>query len=253
MLRLTEGVFSKVDFQIGLEGETVSESINTPSSQLLETIYFSNGKHDISEAQIENIGKKLAAYIKKADVYIRVSGHTDNAPLINPVSVEKYGDNYGLSKYRAQIIGQEIQRRLGLTKDKIEYVGYGPDKPIADNASEQGQQKNRRVEIEIILTGEAKQTQSAQDCIDKNKPQTVTFNPVTPSRKLKSVTLKDAFFENNSVVVKNVATLVKLHKILKNNPGVSVVIHSDNTALKIARVRVLQDLLGHDVEVEPSN
>jgi len=39
----------------------------------------------------------------------------------------------------------------GIPAEKMQAVGYGPTKPIADNATPEGRQKNRRVEI-IIQT-----------------------------------------------------------------------------------------------------
>jgi len=38
----------------------------------------------------------------------------------------------------------------GVSKNKVSYVGYGPDKPIFPNTSNENRAKNRRVEIKLI-------------------------------------------------------------------------------------------------------
>ena len=69
---------------------------------------------------------------------IGVYGHTDN----------KGSDaiNIPLSEQRAEAVKVYLQKK-GLKQNRVEARGYGSAKPIADNNTDQGRSKNRRVEI----------------------------------------------------------------------------------------------------------
>jgi outer membrane protein OmpA-like peptidoglycan-associated protein len=85
----------------------------------------------------------LIAAVKKKypDREIIVEGHTDST------GEKKY--NQALSDKRAETVARYLSTGVG--HDKFSYRGYGADKPIADNAAEEGRKKNRRVEIIIKL------------------------------------------------------------------------------------------------------
>ncbi|MBI4978112.1 MAG: OmpA family protein [Spirochaetes bacterium] len=72
------------------------------------------------------------------------------------IIVEGYTDNVGSSSYnktlsesRAKTVAQALKKELGT--DKMSFRGYGKDSPIADNATAEGRQKNRRVDVIIKL------------------------------------------------------------------------------------------------------
>jgi OOP family OmpA-OmpF porin len=67
-----------------------------------------------------------------------VEGHTDN------VGADAY--NMNLSKERAKAVMDYLVSK-GVPATKISSVGYGEEKPIASNETEEGRSKNRRVEI----------------------------------------------------------------------------------------------------------
>ncbi len=75
---------------------------------------------------------------------MRLEGHTDSEPIFNA----QYYDNRDLSTDRAATIAQKLQWR-GVAADRIEVVGRGASQPAADNATETGRAKNRRVEVAI--------------------------------------------------------------------------------------------------------
>jgi outer membrane protein OmpA-like peptidoglycan-associated protein len=78
---------------------------------------------------------------KYPDREITVEGHTDST-----------GDktyNQALSDKRAEAVARYMVKGVG--HDKISFRGFGSMKPIADNASKEGREKNRRVEIIIKL------------------------------------------------------------------------------------------------------
>ncbi|NOZ01411.1 MAG: OmpA family protein [Deltaproteobacteria bacterium] len=76
---------------------------------------------------------------------IRVDGHTDN------VNTDAY--NLRLSRRRAKAV-RDFLVKQGVSRKRLSIKGFGESKPIADNATEEGKAKNRRVEFVII--GKAK-------------------------------------------------------------------------------------------------
>ena len=70
-----------------------------------------------------------------------VGGHTD------AIGSDAYNDD--LSKRRAQTVADHLQSQ-GITGDRMRTHGYGAAHPIADNATDEGRDLNRRVELKII-------------------------------------------------------------------------------------------------------
>ena len=75
---------------------------------------------------------------------LRIEGHTDNVgqPAANEV----------LSGQRALAIKVALVAK-GIAKERLLAVGFGPTKPIADNATEEGKAKNRRTEFKVAELG----------------------------------------------------------------------------------------------------
>jgi len=104
-------------------------------------ITFDTDKSEIKSSffnVLDSVGLVLEKF-NKSD--IRVSGHTDSQ------GSREY--NQGLSERRAYSVTNYLQRR-GVDPRRIHSVGYGEDRPIADNGSSRGRSQNRRVEIEIL-------------------------------------------------------------------------------------------------------
>jgi len=101
-------------------------------------INFDTGKSIIkpeSKVIIEQIVQMMKA---NPEVKISVEGHTDNVG--NPKS------NKMLSDDRAKAVVTAIVAQ-GIDAKRLSSVGHGQDKPIADNKTEEGRAKNRRVEL----------------------------------------------------------------------------------------------------------
>ncbi|MEU3789461.1 OmpA family protein [Streptomyces fructofermentans] len=84
--------------------------------------------------------KAIAAEIKAQNATnVRVFGFTDN--------LGSYAHGLTLSKKRAESVHEQLAANLGGVNVTFEVRGYSEDYPIADNTSEQGRRKNRRVEV----------------------------------------------------------------------------------------------------------
>ena len=101
-------------------------------------INFDTGKSDIKPESMPIIDQIAALLKAHADLKISVEGHTDNVGT--PAS------NKTLSEQRAKSVMNAVVQK-GIAAGRLTAVGWGQDKPIADNRSEDGRAKNRRVEI----------------------------------------------------------------------------------------------------------
>ncbi len=101
-------------------------------------INFDTGKFDIKPDSMPIIDQIAALMKAHADLKISIEGHTDNVGT--PAS------NKTLSEQRAKSVMNAVVQK-GIAAGQLSAVGWGQDKPIADNRSEDGRAKNRRVEI----------------------------------------------------------------------------------------------------------
>lgn len=98
---------------------------------------------DVSKATIKPESKPIIDQIVemlKTDDALKISieGHTDNSGTPQK--------NKALSEQRAQAVSEAIAGQ-GIDKQRLSTIGWGQDKPIADNKTEEGKAKNRRVEL----------------------------------------------------------------------------------------------------------
>lgn len=91
-----------------------------------------------SYGDIKNLADFLTQYPQTTTV---VEGHTD------AVGSDAY--NQGLSERRANAVRDVLVNEYGVGGDRVNAVGYGEARPVADNASAEGRAVNRRVEAEV--------------------------------------------------------------------------------------------------------
>jgi chemotaxis protein MotB len=106
---------------------------------------FASGSAELTDAAIE-IMSKIAGASTNSKGMIKVSGHTDNVPLIFGSA---YRDNWDLAAARSASVVQALQNTGVINGQRLEAISYGEEKPIDSNDTEDGRQKNRRIEIEI--------------------------------------------------------------------------------------------------------
>lgn len=107
---------------------------------LLLKVYFDPGKSIINKKYYAEL-KMVAKFMKehpKADATI--AGHTDTVEKSH-----KPKSSMLLSKARANSVKKYLVEKFRIKGSRITAVGYGPDRPIASNATKAGRQKNRRI------------------------------------------------------------------------------------------------------------
>ena len=106
---------------------------------------FSSGSAKLTK-QARAIMQKIATVSGKGAGQINVSGHTDDVPLIFG---GQYRDNWDLAAARASSVVQELSKSGTIPSDKLRAISFGETRPIEQNDTKQGREKNRRIEIEI--------------------------------------------------------------------------------------------------------
>ncbi|WP_136482494.1 OmpA family protein [Cognatitamlana onchidii] len=115
-------------------------------------VYFATNKYNINEPSQNTLKKLVSIFIENPDTKILVVGHTD--------STGDAGYNMTLSKNRANSVTNFLKQN-GVKSSRLITKWYGEEQPIADNSTEAGRSKNRRVNIVILpnddMIEEAKQ------------------------------------------------------------------------------------------------
>jgi outer membrane protein OmpA-like peptidoglycan-associated protein len=128
----------------GAKVERVGEGIKITFHSGIQFATDSDNLTATSKANIDDLAKVLNKY---DDTNILIEGHTDST------GKRKYNQN--LSEDRAASVSNYL-KSMGVPATRISNVGYGPDQPIGDNATEAGRQQNRRVEVAIFANEKLK-------------------------------------------------------------------------------------------------
>jgi len=130
----------------GVEVQLV-QWLNDPATRVDATTWFAfdrllfdSGKATLQQASQEQLGNVAAILKAYPGLKIHIGGYTDND-----------GDpqqNVQLSQNRADNVMAALTM-LGVDPDRMDAKGYGQAHPIADNSSEQGRQKNRRIAMRV--------------------------------------------------------------------------------------------------------
>lgn len=107
----------------------------------LNNIFFDYNKHTLKKESYPELNRIVDLLEDNKKMKIKLSGHTD--------SIGSRYYNQKLSRQRAQSVMEYLVSK-GVSKERLSSVGYGEDKPVATNSTEEGRQKNRRVEFIIL-------------------------------------------------------------------------------------------------------
>lgn len=108
-------------------------------------LLFDSGSAAVRQDAIPVLDKVGAILSRYSGNIIEIEGHTDNVP----VTGGKYADNSELSCARALSVFNYFLDTTNLEPSMIKYAGRGEYAPVADNSTEEGRARNRRVEIRI--------------------------------------------------------------------------------------------------------
>jgi OmpA-OmpF porin, OOP family len=131
-------IVTEKQMQQEVTADSLADEINKSGHVAVYGIHFDTGKATIqpdSETILEQIVQLLQQH---ADLKLRVEGHTD--------SQGNAAANQALSEKRAQAVVAWLTGK-GINASRLAAKGFGATKPVADNGTEDGRAKNRRVEL----------------------------------------------------------------------------------------------------------
>jgi outer membrane protein OmpA-like peptidoglycan-associated protein len=110
-------------------------------SGTIEGIYFGSGSAKIKKKSFVILNEAAEALKQFPTLRLAIEGHTDNKG--------KAKKNLKLSQKRADAVKKHLIKK-GITADRLDARGFGPERPIADNKTNDGRAKNRRIEFKLL-------------------------------------------------------------------------------------------------------
>jgi OOP family OmpA-OmpF porin len=117
------------------------EKAEAGTTAVLKNIFFDLDKYDLKEKSITELQKVARFLAENPTVNVEIGGHTDNQGAADY--------NRQLSLKRAQSVSAYLTNN-GIDAKRIKMKGFGADVPIADNSTESGRERNRRIEFRIV-------------------------------------------------------------------------------------------------------
>jgi len=129
--------------QIGAATVAVHDSDQGLVVSLREAGFFNSGSAEVRPEAMDTLNAIAAILPRQA---MRVEGHTDDLPI----HTAQFATNWELSTARAADITRLLIARHAVDPAEISATGYAEYHPVASNATEDGRQQNRRVDIILL-------------------------------------------------------------------------------------------------------
>jgi outer membrane protein OmpA-like peptidoglycan-associated protein len=133
--------FSAANYKPKILQELNRNSIKEGQTIEIRNLMFKADSATIDKTSYEVLDDVYGFLMTNNDVIIEIGGHTNGVPN------EDYCDR--LSTSRAKAVAEYLVSK-GIDPAKVQFKGYGKKKPIADNKTKYGRDKNQRVEIKIL-------------------------------------------------------------------------------------------------------
>ncbi len=131
---LSLGLDREVDLELTAQGLLIR--VHAP-------FLFESGRADLRPEAGKLLGR-LAATLQRFPQAVLVEGHTDSVPI----STGRFPSNWELSAARAVAVARTLQA-AGIPPARLTATGCGEWRPLDDNATAAGRERNRRVEIRL--------------------------------------------------------------------------------------------------------
>ena len=125
----------------------VSFSENRVRVNMKDKMLFGSGSAQLSSAAVKAL-RDISRVLGTVPNSVMVEGNTDN----RPIHTEEFPSNWELSAARAASV-VHLLTRFDIDPSRLSAIGYGEHRPVADNDSDEGRAKNRRVTLVILGLG----------------------------------------------------------------------------------------------------
>lgn len=129
---------------------TIEELKGKLTLGLADQILFDSGQSEVKKDGLAILKRIVDILGKVQDKAIRVEGHTDNVKISGRLA-KRFPTNWELSAARAINVARFLEEN-GIDPKILSAAAYGEYKPIADNSTPEGRQKNRRIAIILLPT-----------------------------------------------------------------------------------------------------
>jgi chemotaxis protein MotB len=109
--------------------------------------FFNSGEAALMPGAADKI-ERIAKVLSQHGMDLRVEGHSDD----QPIHTDEFRSNCELSTARATAVLMLLLNDSRIDPRKVSVAGYGQYRPIADNATPEGRQMNRRVDLVVVAT-----------------------------------------------------------------------------------------------------
>ena len=124
-----------------LEREAAERKLRAEKIKFMyEDVYFKKGRYSLSPEAQEILTRKATWLLNNPDLNVIIEGHTNNHGL------KEY--NFALGDRRAGAVKSFLIRQ-GVEPSRLIAVSYGNERPIENNRTEKGREKNRRVHFVV--------------------------------------------------------------------------------------------------------
>jgi OOP family OmpA-OmpF porin len=127
-----------------LPDSAIGPALDEIGTAVLGDLQFASGAAALSEGDYPSLAAVAAWLAANPDGTIALVGHTDASGSLDA--------NIALSERRAEAVAQVLIDRYGVDRDRVTAKGVGFLSPRATNQTEEGRQKNRRVEVVVTST-----------------------------------------------------------------------------------------------------
>jgi len=128
---------------------------------------FDQNSTDIPQ-ELYPIVQIISEVLKGTDRLISLEGHTDNLS----VAGQKFYDNWDLSALRATAMLKLLRDEFQIDTKRMTASGYGSQRPVVDNNTEEGRSQNRRVDV--IMLNSSFADERLENNLIPGKPETLT-------------------------------------------------------------------------------
>jgi len=157
----------KLKISMGARGLTIS---------FTQAALFPSGEDVIAQDTYPSI-QKIAMAILRIPNPVRMEGHTDSVPIHN----SRFKSNWELSAARS-IALLELLHSFDVPRERMSIAGYAETAPVEDNDTEEGRQKNRRVDLVILNETGVKGEPERAPVPKSGAPTTPSKAPAGPAK-----------------------------------------------------------------------
>ena len=148
--RLQGELSAKLEGEIQAGNVHIKRRGNDLVVDLADQILFESGNPEVHESGQKVLGQVAPTLAELKQYTIQVAGHTDSARVVSPTTQERFPTNWELSTARATNVVRYMQEKGRVPGERLVAMGYAQYRPAASNATAEGRQQNRRIELVLI-------------------------------------------------------------------------------------------------------